>query len=291
METMARLLGVLVVGALACLPAWGIEPSVNAQPAAGDVVWHPAGQPRPLWPTVGTAPAQTSDPFPHLPALPEERPPWDPRGPLAADPLADDPAALARGRSVQSKTDLWRFSLTSQMAFRDTSFDLDALLPDQTWRTDETVRLDLTGSVFAFSQVNAACNSMATEITQVASRSGLGCKLATWPAGEIQVKGGPAVVVDDSLRPERRQERSEVRLDVQGKWPVGQRLSLEYLGWAVPGLRPTERGRVNQDLGVAVPVAPGAQLKVGAKHGWEGPGDVRPLAEAMQFYLGLSLKR
>lgn len=287
MDTIARLPAVFVLITLLSMPAWAIDPTPQT-PAPAGVVWRPEGQPRPLWPT---AAAPASDLFQYLPAPADDRPLWDPRGLAPTDPFADDADAIARGKTVQSKTELWRFSLSSQMACKDTSVDADALLPDQTWHTDETVRVDLTGSLFAFGQVDAGCDSMATEDTHLASRSGLGCKLPTWLAGEVQVKGGPAVVVDDSLRAEHRSEHSEVRLDVQGKWPLGKRLSVEYSGSAVPGLRPTEHGHVNQDVLVALPVGTGAQLKLGAKHDWVGPGDVRPLAEAMQFYLGLSLKR
>src|SRR5438045_1181953 len=98
-----------------------------------EVVWRPSGQPACAAGHVG------SDLFVYLPPAADQKPIWDADRLRLTDPWDADPDAIARGRSVQSKADLWMLSLTSQMACRDTSFDPDTLVPDQTWHTDETV--------------------------------------------------------------------------------------------------------------------------------------------------------
>ena len=59
----------------------------------------------------------------------------------------------------------------------------------------------------------------------------------------------------------------------------------------VPALTPVERPRLNQDLGLAIPVS-GGKLKLGAKHRWDYfQTDTHPWVSNMQVYLGFEIGR
>jgi hypothetical protein len=212
-------------------------------------------------------------------------------GQVSSNLYTDQQDISCLSRSVQNKTEALGVSLTTQMACQDTKTDPLTLCPDQNWHAGQALQFSVTGNLLLFGQFDAGCDSMATQDTRVASRSGLAWKVPGCPIGEVQIRGGPSMNVDDSCRPDHAQEHSELLFELQGKWPLINQVSLQYSGSAVPAIHATDKEHFNQDLLVALPIGHGGELKLGAKHNWEGPADARPLVEGVQLYLGVTLKR
>jgi hypothetical protein len=81
-------------------------------------------------------------------------------------------------------------------------------------------------------------------------------------------------------------------LELQARCPVAGPLQLEYQGIAVPALDPMERHRLNQNLGVAIPLGGAGHLRLGARHQWEDTlTPTKTWADGMQLYLGVGLRR
>jgi hypothetical protein len=113
--------------------------------------------------------------------------------------------------------------------------------------------------------------------------------------GEIELvfRGGPSVTYTDPLQPERAQSRSELLLEMQARWSLLGGIGLEYQGSAVPALTPLDHGRLEQDLGLAVPVGSAGKFRVGAKHRWDATTDTprSSWVDGMQLYVGVELSR
>jgi hypothetical protein len=161
------------------------------------------------------------------------------------------------------------------------------------WQAEQAVQVPVLGPLFVFGQVGADHNTESAQEMKVKSCTGLGCKLALWFGGEMQLRGGPTVShVEDPLRPERLpRENSDVLLQMQASYPLLGALKLEYNGAATPALSPLERNRVNQDLRFAVPLGEGGHFHLGAKHKWEDTATPRPQADSMELYIGVGLRR
>jgi hypothetical protein len=157
------------------------------------------------------------------------------------------------------------------------------------WKTEESLKVTLPGTVSVFGQVGAGRDPLGEQDWSLSSQTGLAWKVPGWPIGEVQFRGGPKVTCNDSRRTDRLREKSELLVEMLCSCPLPGRVKVEYQSSAVPALSPVEHDRVDQDLRVAFPVA-GGQLRMGAKHSWENLGGVaKPWTDGMQLYLGLAL--
>jgi hypothetical protein len=162
------------------------------------------------------------------------------------------------------------------------------------WRTDDSWNLDVTGPLFVFGSLAAGCNGLGGAEVNVTGKTGLGCKMAAPLGGEVTVRGGPLLTYTDPLRSEPVQEKSEVFVELQARYPLPLpgKMGLEYQGAAVPALGPLGNRRVNQEVRLAIPVGDAGLLKVGAKHQWDdaAAAAVRSWRDGMQVFLGLEVK-
>jgi hypothetical protein len=187
-------------------------------------------------------------------------------------------------------------SLSSSTVLRDPGAGPERASFEEEWRTEQALRLQLYGPLFAFGQVGAGSKQAAAEELKVSGRTGVGCKLPSLFGAEMQLRGGSQMTCTDPQRPERLKEHSEFLFEVQYRQPLFGRIGLEYQGTAVPALDPTSRDptsrdRLDQDLGLAMPVGGAGKLRLGAKHRWENLPTPKPGADGMQLYLGLELGR
>lgn len=222
--------------------------------------------------------------------------------PLDSRP-ADDPWSSDRfrreglHRSVQTKSDLDVGALSSKVKLLEP--DAAPLDPAtrRSWETDESLKVPLTGPLFAFGDLGASSPSVQNQELKWLTKTGLGCKLNPWLVPEVQVRGGPAMRYDNTQKLDRGQspEHSELFLEVVTKLPplpVLGALNVEYSGVTVPALSPAEREKMNQDLKVALPFSGGSgQFHVGAKLKWEDSTTATPWTDRMQLYMGLKLQR
>jgi hypothetical protein len=189
-----------------------------------------------------------------------------------------------------SKVDGQLGILSSRVEVHDSGTASDPFLANK-WKTEEEIHLPVLGPLSLFGQVGARCESMSSQELKVASRTGVACKLLGGPVGEMLLRGGPALKCDDPLRPERMKDQSELQIELQYRYALPGQVKVEYQSTAIPALNLGEHDRVNQDLGLAIPLGPAGQFKLGARHSWENTTVVRPWQENMQFYIGLDLKR
>ena len=198
---------------------------------------------------------------------------------------------------MQTKADLDVAALTSKVKFTDpdpTPLDPHAR---HSWETDESLKVPLTGPLFAFGDLGASSPSVQNQELKWLTKTGLGCKLYPGLVPEVQVRGGPAMRYDNTQKLDRGQspEHSELFLEVVTKLPplplLGA-LNVEYSGVAVPALTPAEREKMNQDLKVALPFGGGnGQFHVGAKLKRDDATTATPWVDRMELYMGLQLKR
>jgi hypothetical protein len=215
------------------------------------------------------------------------------------DPWASDRVRLeGPSRSVQTKADLDVAALTSKVKFSDP--DPTPLDPAtrRSWETDESLKVPLTGPLFAFGDLGASSPSVQNQEFKWLTKTGLGCKLNPWLVPEVQVRGGPAMRYDNTQKLDRGQspEHSELFLEVVTKLPplpVLGALNVEYSGVAVPALTPAERDKMNQDLKVALPFGGGSgQFHIGAKlKRDDSTTTATPWVDRMELYMGLKLQR
>jgi hypothetical protein len=211
-----------------------------------------------------------------------------------------DPASLAGWRHdgpkrvATAKADADWGALSSKVALRERDHLLDPSCRS-TWETDESLRLPVAGALFLFGQLGASRPDAEQRPLKWLGKTGVGVKLKPWLLQEVQLRGGPAVRYDDTytLSPGQSPERSELFLEAVTRLPlpvVGP-LNVEYTSYAVPAATPTDRGQVNQDFKVALPLSSGGQFHVGAKYRWEGATSPTPWVDRMELYMGLQLKR
>src|SRR5262249_3977895 len=135
------------------------------------------------------------------------------------------------------------------------------------------------------------CDGVESQLLKLNGRTGLACKLSPFKGGEITVRGGPVVTCADPLRPEHRQDRSDLLLEVQCRCPLVGGLNLQYSGSATPALNQTEHARLDHDVRVALPFGDAGEVRLGAKHSWENVPAQKPMPDSGQVYFGLELKR
>lgn len=180
---------------------------------------------------------------------------------------------------------------SSQMTVRDRNSEADSALTPNKWQTEDTLRVNLFGPFSVFGQFGTRCDSMNSQEIKLTGKTGLVWKLQPLPRCEVQVRGGPTVIYDDPLRPERTKEQSDLFLEVQCRCPLPGRAQLEYDTSAVPALNLAERDRVSQDLRLALPLGKKGSFRLGAKHNWENTPAPKPWTDGMQLYVGVDLKR
>src|SRR5262245_15960271 len=193
-------------------------------------------------------------------------------------------------RKLLSKTEGEWGALTSEVVLRAPEPPKDTPFERGEWSTEDTVRIPVTGPLSLFGQAVLTGEYAANQEMNVVGRTGVICKLPVWTGTALELRGGPAVKYSDALRPGSR-DAASVLLEVKAIMPLTSSLGLEYLGEALPALTPVERPRLNQDLGLAIPVS-GGKLKLGAKHRWDYfQTDTHPWTSNMQVYLGFEIGR
>jgi hypothetical protein len=210
-----------------------------------------------------------------------------------ADWLVID-SPLAAGQALKQKSDGLFGSVTAEVAWRDPRTLREAPALDSPWKAGQTWHMDLAGPVFLFSELGAAPDPVTPDELKVKYRSGVGCKI---PVGrlQVQVQGGRSLTYSDPLGPlDRGGQRTELFVEVKCRYPLplpGQ-IGLEYQGAAIPALTPQDRDKINQDLGLAIPVGDAGRVRLGAKHQWENTPTTTAKSswlDGMQLYLGLEL--
>jgi hypothetical protein len=196
---------------------------------------------------------------------------------------------LPPGQSLRRQTDGLFGSVTAQVSWRDPRALREEPALDSPWKSDHNWQLSLAGPVFVFGQFGAAQDPVTTDEMKLQGKTGVGCKIPVPFGIEVQLRGGPAVKYSDPLAPGGTGEHSELFVEVQCRCPLPGQLGLEYQGSAVPALTPLERDRINQDLGLALPVGDGGKLRLGAKHQWESTPTPKPWRDGMQLYVGFEL--
>jgi hypothetical protein len=202
--------------------------------------------------------------------------PWRPREPL---------------RSNQTN-DVLIGSLTSQQSVRDG--DIGTPWDDPTgrrgWQADQALKLTLAGPVYVFGQASTAAEDAMRQDAHVNGRTGLACLLHV-PGGELLLRGGPGMTYSDPLRADHAKERSDLLMEVEGRYPLFFGLRLEFQGAASPALTPFDRDWISQEIRLALPVGSSGTLKLGARQRWDNVLDPRQATDSSQVFLGLELKR
>jgi hypothetical protein len=182
-------------------------------------------------------------------------------------------------------------SLTSSVTIHDPGPAPDDPLVVSRWHTDESVRFDLGSTLFFYGQIGAGCDGVESQLLKLNGRTGVACKLSPFKGGEITLRGGPVVTCADPLRPERRQDRSDLLVEVQCRCPLVGGLNLEYSGSATPALSPAEHDRLDHDVRFVLPLGGAGEVRLGARHSWENVPTTKPVLETGQVYFGLEVKR
>jgi hypothetical protein len=159
------------------------------------------------------------------------------------------------------------------------------------WATNETLKVEMFGPFFLYGQFGATSDSTENQRLSMTGRTGVACKLVPWQKAEVLLRGGPVMRYADPSDPVPVEEQTRLALELRASTPLVGPLKVEYNGTALPALTSLERERINQDFRLAVQFNADTQVHVGTRYRWEGPFDATPLAERMQLYLGMTLKR
>jgi hypothetical protein len=199
---------------------------------------------------------------------------------------------LPPGQAVRKQTEGPFGSVTAQVTWRDPHDLREAPALDTPWKTDQNWQLPLAGPVFVFGHFDATPDPVSTDELKLQGKTGFGCKVPVPFGIEVQLRGGRSLTYSDPLGSDRG-ERSQVFVELQCRCPLPGQLGLEYLGSAVPAMTPAERDRINQDLGLALPVGDLGKLRLGAKHQWESTTTTTATRsswlDGMQLYVGFEL--
>jgi hypothetical protein len=191
-------------------------------------------------------------------------------------------------RKLSNKADGSLGSLTTQVVLTAPGVGWESPLPAEAWRTEQAWKLEVFGPLSVFGQLGAGLTPAATEEMKVNGRTGLACKLPV-PALDVQLRGGPSVSCTDPQRAERTQAHSEMLVEVVARCPLWNGVGLEYQGSAAPALSPADRDHVDHDMRLALPLGRLGQLKLGAKHHWDGTATPHSWADGTQFYLSFGI--
>jgi hypothetical protein len=191
-------------------------------------------------------------------------------------------------RQQKTQTDGEWVAVTSNVTL-DAPPAWDDPLPRREWKRQDDVKVSVAGPLFVFGQVGAGAESVEQRDMKVSGKTGLACKLTLGTDGEVVLRSGPSVTCSDPMRFDRT--KSEWLVEVQARWPLLASINLEYQGTASPALTPVDHDRINQDLGLALPLGTGGKLRLGARHQWENSLTPKPTADSMQLYLGFEWVR
>jgi hypothetical protein len=194
---------------------------------------------------------------------------------------------LPPGRALRQQTEGPFGSVTAEVSWHDPH---QAPGLDTPWKADHAWRLPVLGPVFVFGQFGAAPDPVTTDELKMQGKTGVGCKIPVPYGIEVQLRGGPSLSYGDPPGPNGTGVAlSELYVELKCHCPLPGQLGLDYQGSAVPALSPLERDRINQDLGLALPVGDTGTLRLGAKHQWESTPTPKPWRDGMQLYVGFEL--
>jgi hypothetical protein len=201
---------------------------------------------------------------------------------------------LSNGRDplrASSTNPLLLGTLTCQQTVRDG--DIGTVWDDPStrrgWQADEDYKLGLLGPLFVFGQASAAAEDALRQDARLNGRTGVGVQVPV-PAGELLFRGGTNVTYSDPLRQERAKERSEMLLEVKGRYPLLFGINLEFQGSASPALSPLDHDWVSEEVRLALPLGGNGQFHFGARQRWENVVEQRPTSDGTQLFLGLEFK-
>jgi hypothetical protein len=139
-----------------------------------------------------------------------------------------------------------------------------------------------------FGKTSFAAEDAMQQDARVSGSTGLALQVPV-PIGELLFRGGSNLTYSDPLRQDHAKERSEMLLEVQGRCPLLLGVRLEYNGTASPGLTPTDRDWVSQEIRLALPVGPSCKFSLGARQRWDSVVEQKT-TETGELFLGLELK-
>jgi hypothetical protein len=162
--------------------------------------------------------------------------------------------------------------------------------PDKdVWREGDGLQLPLAGSLFVFGQVRndsalPACagskkvNSGPQQRT-ISVRSPR-VSLQPNPVSPTFRASGKAVPSLENAPPQSQW----LRLGVEWRWSLAERVGLECQGGACPALNPAEHDLLDQDLRLVFSVGRSGRLQLGVRYLWENSNEARLGTEATQLY-------
>jgi hypothetical protein len=204
--------------------------------------------------------------------------------------LSLKPADIDRRKhKSQSETD-WGF-VASEFVWRSPERGYDLPFDRGEWSTEDLFAVPLSGPLYVFTEVTLGGEYSADQMMKVIGKSGLLWRMPIGEGTALEVRGGPTVKYNDALRPEKARDQAAMLWELKARCPLIGPLNLEYLGEALPGLTPEERGQLNQDVNLFVPIS-GGKVKFGAKHRWDpGQPEMRTATGLMQLYMGIEIGR
>jgi hypothetical protein len=263
-------------------PNWEWVGAALALPAADDPRRPLLPAPR-CWDSFGTAPVR--------PSLGERL--WAGAGSI--DPL-DDWSGLGfrhdgPGKALGRQTEMDWGRLNTKVVLADAATN-PAPLPNRTWKTEDSVRLPLAGSLFVVGQVDSRSDSVEAQLYKLETRTGVGAPLPFLPGGEVQFRGGRSVTNTDPESPSvvPGPDRSRYFLELMARGQLVGPWKVEYTAAALTPTSPTARDQIKQDLRLACPFGENRQFHLGAKYKWDD-ATTTPWTERMQLYLGVEWKR
>jgi hypothetical protein len=177
-------------------------------------------------------------------------------------------------------------SVSSQVTVQDDRAQRDNPLPPSPWQTNESLRVNVLGPVYAFGEAGAGAATPPCTTVLGQSRGGLGCKVPPVLGTELQVRGGQSLSFSD-----RGAQPGAWFVELQASCPLPLDLGLEYQGTAIPALTTETHDRISQDLRLAKRLGKRGSVHIGAHHNWERSATLRGGLEGLQFYVGFELKR
>jgi hypothetical protein len=157
------------------------------------------------------------------------------------------------------------------------------------WKTEDSLKLPLGGSLYFVGQVGANSDSIEQQQYKFSSTTGIG---ATLPAGgEIQLRRVRSLTNydPDDLVLIREQTKSSVEVTL--RWKLPGDMKLEYTGEASAAQQLLDHEFLKQDMRLAFPLSNSGQFHIGAKYRAPEPGTATTWMERMKLYLGVEWKR
>jgi hypothetical protein len=220
-------------------------------------------------------------------------------GPVhSARPDTESPTWLTNGfreedirRSLGRQFDLDWAKLNSKVVLIDPNANPYVPIRRSGWKTDESLKLPLAGSLFVVGQLQANSGSIEYQQYEFIGRTGVGMRLPEWLGGEIQVRSGRSKANYDTDTESMFPGKVTTFFELATKWPVLGRLNLEYTGKAIPAPTSADHDVWKQELKLALPFSDSGQFHVGARYRWEDAATQSPWHERMNVFIGLQMKR